>query len=67
MRLQNGRCHGGTGPLKIRPISAWGTKVALSRYDIPRSALAPGKHTIAVRDKFAESNTLTLFIVEKGK
>lgn len=63
-RMRSG--GGSTGPLKIRSRSAWGTKVALSRYDIPKSALAPGKHTVAVRDKFAKSNTLTLFIGKEG-
>jgi len=52
----------GTGPSKILPRTTWGTWVNLARYDVPKSALGAGKHTIAVRDKFAESNTLILFI-----
>lgn len=53
---------GGSGPMRIKPKSTWGTSVRLRRYDIPPSALTKGKHTIAVRDGFAESNTITVFI-----
>ena len=52
----------GSGPMKIIPKTSWGTAVDLSRYDVPKTALLPGKHTVAVRNKHAASNTLTVFI-----
>lgn len=54
------------GPGKIIPKSSWRTGFSLSEYLVPAEFLTAGRHTIALKDAFALSNTLTVF-VEKTK
>jgi hypothetical protein len=60
--------HIGTwnGHAEITPKTVWRTGFSLSEYLIPAEALTAGRHTMALRDAFTESNTLTVFI-EKTK
>ena len=44
------------------PKTALRTRFSLSEYLVPAEALTAGRHTIALRDPSAESNTLTVFI-----
>jgi hypothetical protein len=46
----------------FQPKRGWRRTITLSDYLIPPERLAPGKHTLALRDAGAESNTLTFFI-----
>ena len=55
------------GPWEIIPKTAWRTAFSLSEYLVPAKALTAGRHTIALKDAFAESNTLTVFIEPKIK
>ena len=48
--------------LELQPKSGWRRGIAFSEFLIPSEALAPGRHTVTVRDMGSESNTLTLFI-----
>jgi hypothetical protein len=50
------------GPVEIMPRTAWRGGFSLSEYLVPAEALTVGRHTIALKDDFAESNTLTVFI-----
>ena len=54
----------GSGRDRIIPKTSWATVVNLGRYDVAKTALSAGKHTIAVRDNFVKSNTLTIFITK---
>jgi hypothetical protein len=54
------------GPWEIMPKTAWRTGFSLSEYLVPVEVLTAGRHTIALKDAAAESNTLTVFI-EKTK
>ncbi len=54
------------GPWEIIPKTAWRTGFSLSEYLVPADLLTAGRHTIALNDAFAESNTLTVFI-EKAR
>ena len=55
------------GPMEIIPKTAWRTGFSLSEYLVPAEALTTGRHTIALRDAFSESNTLTVFIEPKKR
>lgn len=57
---------GWSGPRTIIPKTTWGTVIDLSRYDILETALTVGKHTVAVRDAFAQLNAITIIIEEKA-
>src|SRR5438876_9874695 len=50
------------GHAEIMPKTAWRTTFSLSEYLVPAEAWTAGRHSIALRDAFAESNTLTVFI-----
>ena len=50
------------GPGEIISKGVLGTGFSLSEYLVPAEALTAGRHTIALKDAFAESNTLTVFI-----
>ena len=50
------------GPTKIIPKTAWRTVFGVTAYQIPARELTPGKHTVSLKDKQAQSNTLTVFI-----
>jgi len=50
------------GPWEIAPKTAWRTGCSLSEYLVPTEVLTAGRHTIALKDASAESNTLTVFI-----
>ena len=50
------------GPGEIIPKGVLGTGFSLSEYLVPAEALTAGRHTIAMKDAFAESNTLKVFI-----
>jgi hypothetical protein len=54
------------GQSEIIPKTAWSTTFSLSEYLVPSKVLTPGRHTVALKDAFAKSNTLTVFI-EKSK
>jgi len=54
------------GPSEIIPKTAWGTGFSLSEFPVPAGALTLGRHTVALKDANAESNTITVFI-EKTK
>jgi hypothetical protein len=54
------------GPWEILPRTAWRTGFSLSEYLVPAKALTAGRHTIALKDAFAESNTLTVFLEKSG-
>jgi len=43
------------------------TGFSLSDYLVPTDVLTAGRHTIALKDAFAESNTLTVFIEPKNR
>jgi hypothetical protein len=47
---------------EIIPKGVLRTAFSLSEYLVPAEALAAGRHTIALKDASAESNTLTVFI-----
>ncbi len=53
------------GPWEILPRTAWKAVCSPTEYLLPKEVLSPGRHTIALRDAFAESNTLTIFIEPK--
>jgi len=53
---------GGIGPYEIIPKGYWSRGFSLSDCLVPAEALTAGRHTIALKDAFAESNTLTVFI-----
>ncbi len=55
------------GPWEIMPKTAWRTIFSLSEYLVPAEVLTVGRHTIALRDAFAESNTLTVSIEPKNR
>jgi len=55
------------GPREIMPKTAWRTSFSLSEYRVPTAALTAGRHTIALKDAFSESNTLTVFIEPKNR
>jgi hypothetical protein len=46
----------------FQPKLGWVSHISLSEYLIPPEALASGRHTVALRDADAESNTQTIFI-----
>jgi len=50
------------GPDVLFPKAAMPLSVSLKDFPVPAQALMPGRHTIAVKDAFAESNTITVFI-----
>lgn len=52
------------GPWEIIPRTAWRTGFSLSEYLVPAQALTAGRHTIALKDASAQSNTLTVFVEE---
>ena len=54
------------GPYEIIPKGYLRTGFSLSDCLVPAEVLTAGRHTIALKDAFAESNTLTVFI-EKSK
>jgi len=51
----------------IAPKTALRTRFSLSEYLVPAGALTAGRHTIALKVAFAESNTLTVFIEPKHR
>jgi HEAT repeat protein len=53
------------GPLGIARNSTWRTSISVTEYTVPAGALAPGKHTMAVQDDFARSNTIVVVIAGK--
>jgi len=55
------------GPWEIIPRTAWRTGISLSEYLVPPDALTPGKHVLSLKDKSAQSNSLTIFIRKKGE
>ncbi len=55
------------GHAEILPKTALRTRFSLSEYLVPAEALTAGRHTIALKDAFAESNTLTVFIEPKNR
>ena len=55
------------GPVEIIPKTAWRTGFSLSEYLVPAEVLTAGRHTIALKDAFAESNTLTVVIEPKNR
>ena len=55
------------GPWEIIPKTAWGTGFSLSEYLVPTEVLTAEPHTVALKDAFAESNTLTVFIEPKNR
>lgn len=50
------------GPPWLGSEQGWHCRFLLADYSIPSERLVFGRHTVAVRDKSAESNTLTIFI-----
>ena len=50
------------GSLEFGPKSGWRNRISLSEFLIPSRLLTSGRHTVAVRDASAESNTQTVFI-----
>ena len=50
------------GLLEFGPKSGWRNRVSLSDFLIPPKLLTSGRHTVAVRDASAGSNTQTVFI-----
>ena len=55
------------GPGEIIPKAVLGTGFSLSEYLVPAEALTAGRHTIALNDASAQSNTLTVFIEPKNR
>jgi hypothetical protein len=53
------------GPMEIISKTSWVFAFGVSEYRIPAERLAAGRHTVALKDAFAESNTLTIFIDPK--
>jgi hypothetical protein len=51
-----------TGVSEFQPGANWQDSLSLSGFLIPAAALTSGKHTLAVRDASAESNTLIVSI-----
>lgn len=54
-----------SGPWEIIPKTAWRTGISFSKYHLPSEALTPGKHVLLVKDGFAKSNSVTIFIKER--
>jgi len=54
------------GPVWFQPGAGWHERFSLSEFLIPRERLAPGRHTVAVRDAGVESNVLTISVKTKG-
>ena len=46
----------------FNPKTAWPVHISLSEFLIPTKTLVAGRHTVALRDAEAESNTQTIFI-----
>jgi len=55
------------GPGEVSPKTAWRTGFSLSEYLVPAEVLTAEPHTVALKDAFAESNTLTVFIEPKNR
>jgi len=54
--------HSAWSEIPLEPKSCMFNYYLLSNFKIPPEALTYGRHTIAVREQSAESNTLTVFI-----
>ena len=50
------------GSLEFGPKSGWRNRISLSEFLIPSGLSTSGRHTVAVRDGSAASNTQTVFI-----
>jgi hypothetical protein len=50
------------GPGLLGPNTSMRTAISVVEYTVPAAALAPGRHTMAVKDKHAQSNTIVVVI-----
>jgi hypothetical protein len=66
-RLDPSRIGTWNGPHEILPRTSWRTGFSLEEYLIPPEKMAPGRHTIRLKDSSVESNSVTILVEPKGK